>query len=222
VAERLRLEREIVQVSEEERRRVSHDLHDGLCQLLTGARLRFSVLMRKWPKDAEGVPELAQLASLLEASVDNAYNLSRGLWPKENDSKDVFTSLEGLARRSAQVSGIPVDFRQQRPCAACTNPHVTQLHNIAQEAITNALKHARPTRITVSLDCLSRSTVTLTVRDDGIGRAAAKTTKGGMGMRIMAHRARMLGGAFRIENAEDQGTLVICSVPCEGHFKETK
>jgi signal transduction histidine kinase len=221
VAERRRLEKEIVQVSEEERRRVSHDLHDGLCQLLTGARLRCSVLIRKHAKDAEGAPELAQLSALLEESVDQAYNLSRGLWPKEHEPKDVCTSLEGLACRSAQSAGITVDFCQQGTCAVCTNVHVTQLYHIAEEAIANALKHARATRIRVSLDCLPRHTVTLTVQDDGIGRAAAKPTKGGMGLRIMAHRARMLGGEFRLENAEGRGTLVICSVPCEGRPEET-
>jgi signal transduction histidine kinase len=216
MAERIRLEREIVQVSEGERRRISHELHDGLCQLLTGARLRCSVLERKVPKDGEGAAELAQLSSLLEESVDQAYDLSHGLWPVEHDPKDVCTSLAGLARHSAESSGIAVEFLQKRPCETCSNVHITQLYHIAQESIANALKHAQPSRILVTLDCLSCHTVTLTVQDDGMGRAAARETKGGLGLRIMAHRARMLGGDFRIEDGEGRGTLVTCSVPCEG------
>lgn len=215
MAERIRLEREIVQVSEEERRRISHELHDGLCQLLTGARLRCSVLERKVRKEGDEAAELAQLSALLEESVDQAYDLSHGLWPVEHDPKDVCTSLAGLARRTTETSGIQVAFQQKRPCEACSNSHVTQLYHIAQEAITNALKHAQPTRIQVTLDCLSRRTVTLTIQDDGIGRIAARKTKGGLGLRIMAHRARMLGGNFRIEGEEGHGTIVSCSVPCE-------
>jgi len=216
MAERNRLEREIVNVSEEERRQISHNLHDGLCQQLTGARLRCSVLERKITKSGgEGASELAQLSSLLEESVNQAYDLSRGLWPVEQGPQGLGPSLEELAHRIVQSSRIAVQFHHENRCNKCHNANLTQLYRIAQEAITNAVKHARPQQIEVALACQTGESVTLTVRDDGIGRSAAvKKTSGGMGLSIMSHRARMIGGSLMITDAEPTGTLVTCTFPC--------
>lgn len=214
MAERTRLEREIVNVSEDERRRISHDLHDGLCQLLTGARLHFSALTRKLADGDRQKPEVAEVSSLLEESVNHAYDLSRGLWPVEHDTNALSPSLEELTRRLAESSGIAITFRQKRGCTACSNTGVTQVYRIAQEAITNAVKHARASRIVVVLKCRSRGELTLTVHDDGVGRNAAARTKGGLGMGIMFHRARLVDGILTVSDAEEGGTVVSCTVPC--------
>ncbi len=214
MAERTRLEREIVNTSEEERRLISRELHDGLCQKLTGARLRFSVLAKKLAGDGAKTEELAPVSSLLEDSVNQAYDLSRGLWPVEYDPRGISPSLEELTRRLAESSGIAVEFSQKRGCEKCANAAVIQLYRIAQEAITNAVKHARPGRIIVGLDCIERKQITLIVRDDGIGRSAAAATRGGLGIGIMSHRARIIGGRRSIADAEGGGTVVTCAAPC--------
>ncbi|GFE59943.1 sensor histidine kinase [Geobacter sp. AOG2] len=216
MAERLGLERKIVMISEEERRSISHNLHDGLCQQLTGARLRCSVLERKLAGAGEDTAELRQLSSLLEESVDHAYNLSRGLWPVEHDPRGMSPSLEELTRRFAESTGIAIEFQQERACVSCANEQITHLYRIAQEALTNAVKHARPSRITVAFTCLGGGgIVTLAVSDNGIGRDRAARSQGGLGLGIMAHRARMIGGSLRIGDAEGGGTVVTCTVPCE-------
>ena len=89
-----------------------------------------------------------------------------------------------------------------------------QLYRIAQEAITNAVKHARPGKITVGLECIRRKQLTLTVRDDGIGRSAAAPTGGGLGISIMSHRAGLIGGELTVVDGDGGGTLVTCVVPC--------
>lgn len=215
MAERTRLEREIVMISEEERRSISHDLHDGLCQQLTGARLRCSVLERKLAGAGEDTAELRQLSSLLEESVDHAYNLSRGLWPVEHDPRGMSPSLEELTRRFAESTGIAIEFHQVRACASCANEQVAHLYRIAQEALTNAVKHAHPSRIAVAFDCLGGDVITLAVTDNGIGRGRAARSQGGLGLGIMAHRARMIGGSLEIGDAEGGGTVVTCTAPCE-------
>jgi signal transduction histidine kinase len=212
IVERARLEREIVNTSEEERRKISRELHDGLCQKLTGARLHFSVLARNL--DGNRAPELAPLSSLLEESVNQAYALSRGLWPVEYDPKGISPSLEELTRRLTESSGIEIEFNQKRGCEKCANAAVIQLYRIAQEAITNAVKHARPGKITVGLECIERNRITLTVQDNGIGRSAAAPTRGGLGISIMSHRARMINGELAVIDADGGGTLVTCVVPC--------
>jgi signal transduction histidine kinase len=214
IHERARLEREIVSISEEERRRISHDLHDGLCQQLTGARLRCAVLESKLASTLDDPAELSQLSSLLDESVNHAYDLSRGLWPVEHDPKAGSPSLEELTRRFADSSGVSIEFQKKQACDSCSNENITQLYRIAQEAISNAVKHAKASKIMVKLTCIPRSSITLLVRDDGIGRHNAKNTKGGLGLGIMKHRARLISGLFSIDDAEGGGTVVTCIAPC--------
>ena len=212
--ERGRLEREIINISEEERRRMSVDLHDGLCQLLTAARLRCAIL-GGMPRSEPGKAELAKLSALLDELVDHAYDLSHGLWPLEHGPQGAGPSLADMIRRMSRLSGVPIALSKQRGCANCPSGNATQLFRIAQEAISNAVKHAKPTRIEVDYHCEPGGMARLTVRDDGIGRAAAQPSKGGLGMGIMAHRARLIRGELRVENAPGGGTIVCCTAPCD-------
>lgn len=212
--ERSRLEHEIVHISEDERRRISHDLHDGLCQQLTAARLRFSVLKRKQLAVDGAQPELTRIATLLDDAVNHAYSLSRGLWPVELDPVGAIPSLQELARRLSESSGIPIEFSRKQRCENCTSRHIIQLHRIAQEAITNALKHAQAGLIQVDFDCCGRGVV-LEVRDNGIGRGIAADSPGGLGTGIMHHRARIIDGDLRILDVAGGGTAVVCRAACD-------
>lgn len=210
-----RLAREIVSVSEDERRRISYQLHDGLCQQLTGTRLHFSVLRRKLAGEATKHPEWQQLAAMLESLVDHAYDLSRGLWPVDPDGRGVSPSLDELAQRLGATSGIAIELSENRGCQICRNGDVVQLYRIAQEALTNAVRHANPDRISVVFDCADRTTMALTVTDNGIGRGSAARSDGGLGMRIMAYRARSIEGSLAISDAPGGGTVVSCTARCE-------
>ncbi|MBI5656357.1 MAG: sensor histidine kinase, partial [Geobacter sp.] len=156
---------------------------------------------------------MKRLSSLLEESVNHAYDLSRGLWPVEHDPQGVSASLDELTRRLAESSGIAIYFIQERGCADCSHGSVTHLYRIAKEAITNAVKHARGSRIVVGLDCRDCTRLTLTVRDNGVGRSAASRTAGGLGMGIMEHRAKVIGGTLTVSDAQGGGTVVTCVVP---------
>ncbi len=216
--ERNRLEREVIAISENERRRISHELHDGLCQQLTAARLRCSVLQENLSAQTEVARDVKALGGLLSASTEDAYALSRGLWPVEHDPSAPGPSLEELVRWARRVGGVAVDLRQDRRCAKCVNPHATALYRIAQEALTNAVKHARAERVRVSVACAGDGWVELVVRDDGIGRAAsAQGRDGGLGLRIMAHRANVIDADLSIADAPEGGTVVRCVAPC-GRF----
>ena len=217
IVERNRLEREIVNISEEERRHISLELHDGLCQQLTGARLRCAALSRVTPEVDGKTEELGQLSTLLDELVDQAYDLSCGIWPLEHGAGSTGPSLEDMVRRYSRSSGIPMEFREDKACETCQNMQVTQLYRIAQEAIANAVKHAKAERVVISFDCASSDKVTLTVRDDGVGRSAAAQSDGGLGMSIMGHRAMMIGGDLQVadvDESEGGGTMVVCSVAC--------
>lgn len=214
-AERDRLAQEVITISEEERRRISQELHDGLCQQVTAARMQCSVLACLATRERRGGEGLAQLGTLLEAAEGRAYDLSHGLWPVEMVPEDGGAALADLARRIGRSSGVQVEYQHFSGCAGCGNPRFGQFHRIAQEAVGNAVKHAKASRISVTVDCRVPGAATLTVADDGVGWRQAKRTKGGLGLRMMAHRTRMAGGEFRVEAAEGGGTRVVCQLPCE-------
>lgn len=215
--ERARLEAEIVNLSENERRHLSHELHDGLCQQITAARLYCDVLR----DDMQGHPEgkrIDNLSAMLTDSVDQAYNLSRGLWPVDLDPVAMSAFLEAFCNRVALSKGIAVNIQQQRSCAECRNENIAQLYRIAQEAITNAAKHSGASLIQVSLSCArepgAACTVALSVRDNGVGRRSTAHSAGGLGTRIMMHRARIIGGELEIRDADKGGTEVRCQIQC--------
>lgn len=218
IGERVRLEREIVNVAENERRCLGHDLHDGLCQQLTAARLRCFAMESAPADSAQAKADLAALSALLEESVNVAYDLARGLWPVEHEGQGTSALLQEFCRRMAASHGVAIEVHESRACQICGNDDLIQLCRIAQEAVSNAVKHARATRIEVCLDCASSfGTVTLRVRDDGIGRAAAsaEASPGGLGMRIMAHRARAIGGDLLVLDVAGGGTEVGCKMTCQ-------
>lgn len=212
--ERTRLEREIINVSEEERRRLSHDLHDGLCQQLVGARVRCAALALSASAEQGMAGEVTEIASLLTDSVGQAYDLSRGLWPVELAPGEVGSSLAELARHVGRATGVAVQYREHLPCSPCRNEHLVQLYRVAQESVTNAVKHAHPSRITINLDCGLDQRLTLVVTDDGIGRRSAVESPGGLGLRMMAYRARTMGAQLSIDDAAGGGTRVVCSLVC--------
>lgn len=235
IRERQRLETEIIRISEEERRAVSRDLHDGICQDLVAAKLFCSTLEKKTAdlcarlvtgNRAESytrarfsesmVVQIRQLYALLERSVNRAYDLSRGLWPIESDKSGTTAFLEEFCRRTSAANHLEITFHRHLKCASCVYDNMPQLFRIAQEAINNAVRHAQADRIEVELDCVREfPQLYLTVRDDGIGRQrSAHSTQGGMGMKIMAYRAQMIGGKVFIYDGAQCGTTVSCRVEC--------
>lgn len=211
--ERNRLGQKVVSISEEERRRISHELHDGLCQQLTGARLRASALAHKYA-GSDDAQALAELADLLNTSTDDAYRTSRGLWPVEHDTSQAGPSLESLVRSITKATGIKVTFEKEYFCKKCMNPNVTPLYRIAQEALTNAVKHSQSHCIQVRLICHGDGKIKLSVQDDGIGYDVATSKGEGLGTSIMAHRAKIIDAELHIISFPQSGTYVSCAAPC--------
>jgi len=209
--ERNRLENKVVNISEEERRQLSHELHDSLCQQLTGARLRASALSQAHAGDREGT-ELAELAELLKTSTREAYKIARGLYPVEPG--ETGPSLGNLARSIAEATGINIIFQRKCRCEQCTSENIIPLYRIAQEALANAAKHSRARNIQVELDCCGDNEITLRVCDDGVGRDAANKGEGGLGLGIMHHRAKVMKARLWIKDGPQGGTQVICKASC--------
>jgi len=213
MAERKRLEREIVKISDEERQHLGQELHDGLCQQLTAARLRFAAIEDRFTATdlkAEGTA----LSRLLAEAGQQAYRLSRGLWTTGATDTGAMLNLQDLVHRLSAQSDLAIELRQKHGCLFCTGKHLTQVHAIAQEAITNAIKHAQASRIEVRLECDPEGGIRLEVKDNGKGLNPQTGRENGMGIRIMKHRAEMIGGTLRIDDGEEGGVRLICRAPC--------
>ncbi|MEI7612545.1 MAG: 7TM diverse intracellular signaling domain-containing protein [Betaproteobacteria bacterium] len=216
MAEHIRLEHEIEQISEKERRAISRELHDGLCQQLTAARLHCSVLRREYKGQEEtgSGSGIETMAGLLHTAVDHAYALSRGLWPVEHDGRDLVASLDELAGQLRSDLAIEVTLRCEQTCKSCLNTHASSFYYIAREALQNIRKHASASHVLIVLDCQTvEHTLVLRIEDDGVGRIK-RTSHGGLGLRIMAHRARSIGGELSISDRSGGGTVVCLSSPC--------
>lgn len=211
--EKKRLELEVRRVSREERRRISHELHDGLCQQLTGARLHFAALEGRL--SAAGLQtETQPLGALLQDSVDHAYALSRRLWNSDGAGSEGTVDLDELARRLSTQSNIPVHLKLEKGCPACSSAGILHTHLIAREAMVNAVKHSGATSISVSLRCAMDTGIRLEVQDNGSGISGSKGMGGGLGIGMMEYRAAQMGGQIEIGTTEGGGMRIVCTAPC--------
>jgi len=211
--EHRRLEEEIARVSEEERRRLGSELHDGLCQQLTAALLQCVAIENQQPAEPRSAASpLGALRRLLEDSIGVAYDVARGLCPLDVGPDSLETALECLARRTRESSGVACDFHDGINIRIGDRQTALHLYRIAQEAVANAVKHARPRRIAVTLGETAGRLV-LHVEDDGCGMPASVAHSSGMGLNLMTYRAGILGGTLDVESVPGGGTRVVCRVP---------
>ncbi|MGA2542138.1 MAG: sensor histidine kinase [Verrucomicrobiota bacterium] len=213
MAERERLEKEILEVSEREQRRLGRDLHDGLCQHLTGTALAGQVLREKL--QAKASPEAADAAKiigLVEDGITMARDLARGTYQVDMDAEGLMAALQELSANISKWSKTVCVFEHDAPVLIHNATTAMHLHRIAQEAVSNAIRHGKARRIVIELS-ERNGQVTLTVEDDGVGLSEGWQKSPGLGTRIMAHRAAMIGADFAIDLNPTGGTFVKCSLP---------
>jgi signal transduction histidine kinase len=210
ITERKQLEQEVLEISGREQRRIGHDLHDDLCQRLGGLQLLSGVLERDLA--AEGHPRADQAAQLLarvQDALEGARRLARGLAPVGLEEGGLAAALQGLAENATELFRIDCQLRAEAPVALADAGAATHLYRIAQEAISNAVRHGRARRVTLGLNQAGED-FELTVSDNGRGFSPTVPTPG-MGLRIMKYRAGMIGAALEVRAGIGQGTTVTCT-----------
>jgi signal transduction histidine kinase len=216
IAERRRLEFELLEITEKERRRIGLDLHDDLGQQLSGLALMTKGLELKLAKRrARETSNAAKIHSLVQQAMNHARGLARDLATLDLKGDDLPAALDGLARHAAEMFKITCQFKAEGTLPALESNIASQLYKIAQEAVTNAIKHAKAKSVCISL-ANGSDAITLTVQNDGLPFPNLKGPSTGMGLRIMNYRANLVRGSFDIQGDGSRGTRVICSVPLEG------
>jgi PAS domain S-box-containing protein len=213
ISERKRLEKEILEISDQERRRIGQDLHDGLCQHLAGIELMSQVLQQKLVgKTKTDAARAGEIARHVREAISQTRSLARGLSPVTLESEGLTSALRELAANTEKMFGIQcrVEYVETGPdLPAATGMH---LYRIAQEAVSNAIKHGKATDVMIHLQP-SKERLALSIVDNGAGFPKVLAQNDGMGLRIMRYRAGMIGGTLSIERNSTGGTMVSCSVP---------
>jgi signal transduction histidine kinase len=214
LAERKRLENEILVISEREQRRIGSDIHDSLCQHLTGTALAEQFLAEKL--SARGAPELEdadRVTGLIEEAISMARGLATGLSPIDTDGEGLLSALTDLAAHFSIQFKVACVFSYDEPVHILDPAVATHIYRIAQEAAHNAIRHGKARNISISL-LRAGGLVALTVQDDGSGLSPALPPTQGMGLRNMKYRASMIGGNLTLEPGA-KGAILTCS------FRET-
>ncbi|MFH5833137.1 PAS domain S-box protein [Halalkalibaculum sp. DA384] len=215
ISSRRRLENEILQISEEERRKIGQELHDGLGQMLTGIGLIAQNLANKLKSnELPGAEDVQEIADMVREADQQARSLSHGLVHMEIEEEGLEVALKQLCRRARRLFNIECHLNLDSMPAVEDKVAILHLYRIVQEAISNAVKHGYATTVNVQVQ-MEKRYLELRVLDNGVGFSNTKDSskEKGIGVNTMIYRANMLGGYLNIgENSEGQ-TVVNCRFP---------
>ena len=209
ITERKRLAREILEVSGRERQRIGRDLHDGLGQELTGIALMMRGLARRLERECPEVLGPANdIVALVNQSIDSTRRLARGLLPVSSEHGGLLAALRGLAERSQGQYGFEVRFNADRwPELRLEETLASHLFRIAQEALTNAARHAQASVVEITLT-VAEDQFRLKIVDNGCGMSNSAVADAGLGTKIMADRANIIGARLEMMRNPSGGTIV--------------
>jgi PAS domain S-box-containing protein len=213
ISERRRLEKEILNVSEQERRRIGQDLHDGLGQMLTGIGLLSQDVARRLDEeDHPCADDMAEITEHIKEADQYARDLSHGLIPVDVEANGLGEALRRLSTNAERLFDVDCAFQEVETALVHDNTTATHLYRIAQEAVNNAVRHGEADEIKIVL-AAGETQIRLQVRDDGSGFSEADTEDAGMGVHIMNYRARIIGGTLDLSSTVGEGTVVTCTLP---------
>jgi signal transduction histidine kinase len=215
IAARRQLEQDIGAVTEKERARLGRELHDSLCQHLAGTSLKAQTVAKQIRRGEMLAAENADaVVSLLDRGIRIARDIARGLFSAELEGAGLNAALAALAEMTTQHHAVNCKFAAGTPLVLPQNK-ATQLYWIAHEAVTNAVRHAEPTEVRVSL-AQAGGHIELTVEDNGRGVPPFDEQQSGIGLHVMQQRAEMAGGMLRINPRAQRGTIVRCLMSLNG------
>jgi two-component system CheB/CheR fusion protein len=221
ITDRKRLEKEILETSDREQRRIGQDLHDGLCQQLAGIELMSQVLEKNLAaKSKTDAARIGEIAAHVREAIGHTRSLARGLSPVTLELDGLMSALHELAETATNIFRVDCRFRCDPPVKLSDQAVASQLFRIAQEAVSNAIRHGKATQVVIQLK-EQRGKIVVTISDNGTGFPKTISRKG-MGLRIMQSRAGMIGGTLVIENNPSGGARVVCSAPRRAGLKEKK
>ena len=217
IPEQRRLELECLRLGERERARIGQELHDDLCQVLAG--LAF-MLHRLWDRIGRSDPDLAAEVDALDSEVtavtERVRTMSRGLFPAGLDHAGLRRALQDCAEHARQRFAIGVDLELPRRLPPHSPEQILHVYRIVQEAVSNAVRHGAARRLRLAVAAVGQA-VDVRIEDDGRGFSGTNgEPRPGIGLQVMAYRARTLGGEIRFSNHRPHGGAVHLTYPAPG------
>jgi signal transduction histidine kinase len=216
------LSRQVLQAQEEERKRISRELHDVIAQTLTGINIRLATLKKEAgfnPRSFE--QNIARTQKLVEKSVELVHQFARDLRPAVLDDLGLIPALHSFLKGFTARTGIHSHFTAHAGVERLDSAQRTVFYRVAQEALTNVARHAQASRVDVAIQRLPEG-IRMSVKDVGKSFQVERVLKekGGKSLGVIGMRERleMVGGCFGVESAPGQGTIVTAQVP-HGHAK---
>ena len=211
------LSRQILSAQEEERREISRELHDVIAQTLTGINVRLAALSKEAATNTKGLDRnIARTQKLVEKSVDIVHRFARELRPAVLDDLGLIPALHSFMKNFTTRTGVRTHLTAFAGVEELETARRTVLFRVAQEALTNVARHAKASRVEVSLQKLPDG-VCMKIEDDGKSFQVERTlhVNGGkrLGLLGMRERLEMVGGKFDIESVPGKGTTVIAKIP---------
>ncbi len=206
-----KLEREVIEISERERRKIGHELHDSLGQILTGASFMLKTVSNQLAGTAPALTDrISEISSLVRDATMVCRQITRGLPLVNIQHNTLLLALDQLAISTRDIFNINCEVESYGSIDIRDDFVSSQLYRITQEAVNNAVKHSGAKNIYITVD--NSAGLDLSVRDDGCGYDAAKNDNG-FGLSIMKYRSDLIGGEFAAYNNEDTGFVVSVKVP---------
>jgi PAS domain S-box-containing protein len=209
ITERKRLEREILEISKREQRRIGHDLHDGVCQQLAAIAYRMDIVADQLQeKGLAESTEVERIGSLINETITQTRDVARGLFPVGLEENGLVSAVEELADNVGNLFKMRCEFFCDESFLVVENTVSLHLYYIIQEAVLNAVKHGKATSIVISIT-RDNDRFLLTIRDNGTGFQSPGISTG-MGIRVMRYRASVIGTTLDLKSEPGQGTQITC------------
>jgi PAS domain S-box-containing protein len=219
ITERKLLEKQILEISEQERQRLGQDLHDSLGGRLTGVALMGKALANKLA--VKSVPEAAvaeEVVRCVNESISQTRAIARGLCPVELSAAGLLSALREFAADIERRFHISCRFQADKGLQIRNVSVASHLFRIVQEAVHNAIRHGEARAIRIRL-ARAGDQFSLEIRDDGTGLTARLPATKGMGLRTMKYRADQIGAEFAVSPGPGGGAVVSCLLPIENASK---
>jgi len=212
-----RLSRQILSAQEDERKKISRELHDVIAQTLTSINVRLSTLKRGAALNTRDLERnIARTQRLVEHSVNIVHQFARELRPTVLDDLGLIPALHTFLKSFREQTGLRVSLSAFAAVEDMNGDKRTALYRVAQEALTNVARHAHASQASVNIQKLNGA-VTMKITDDGKGFHTHPESNGNLGKRLgllgMRERLEMVGGKFTVTSAPGKGTVVIVQIP---------
>jgi signal transduction histidine kinase len=220
-----RLSRQIISAQEEERRRISRELHDVIAQTLTGINIRLATLKKEASVNTKGLDRnIASTQRMVEKSVDIVHAFARELRPAVLDDLGLIPALHSFVKLFSQRTRIHVNLKIFAGVEALDHNHRTILYRVAQESLTNVSRHAQASRVELCIQKIGDD-IRMTIQDNGKSFEVDRMLNGKgqkrLGLLGMRERVEMIGGRFGVESAPGKGTTITAFITDGKAVKKT-